>query len=352
MNDVSFKVLDFHLDAKPRRRVRVKTMAEFCAEYSPLSYVIEGLVREGFLYTLTAKTGAGKTAFNVMAALAIATGRSDILGREVVQGRVAYLAFENPDDVRMRLMIAAKHWGLHWEDFRDQIVIVDQRASPEDVCTALAELAKGGPFTFVIIDTLAAFFDGKDMNDNVQGGEFMRSLRPLTQIGGKPTVLVSAHPVKNASEDNLVPYGGGAILNEVDGNLTLWKDAGGLVTLHHNKLRGLEFAPLPFKIETGCSPEVLDKKDLPVPLPIMLPGSERVAEERAEAVHDLSRKLLREMFAHPKAAQRSWATAIGMKSSGAVCKKLQALKKDKLVEETLGKWTITLKGQKAITGEA
>jgi hypothetical protein len=34
---------------------------------------------------------------------------------------------------------------------------------------------------------------------------------------------VSAHPIKNASENALVPYGSGAILNEVDGNLTLWK---------------------------------------------------------------------------------------------------------------------------------
>jgi len=32
---------------------------------------------------------------------------------------------------------------------------------------------------------------------------------------------VSAHPIKNASENALVPYGSGAILNEVDGNLTL-----------------------------------------------------------------------------------------------------------------------------------
>ena len=37
---------------------------------------------------------------------------------------------------------------------------------------------------------------------------------------GEPCVIVACHPVKNASDDNLIPRGGGAFLNEVDGNLT------------------------------------------------------------------------------------------------------------------------------------
>ena len=81
----------------------LKTAAEFCAEYAPLSYAIEPIVRSRSLYTLTAKTGAGKTALMVAAGLAVPTGRSDILGAAVEQGRVAYCAFENPDDVECGL---------------------------------------------------------------------------------------------------------------------------------------------------------------------------------------------------------------------------------------------------------
>ena len=58
-----------------RSALRFKSVSAFCAEYIPLAYVIEGIVRSGSLYTLTAKTGSGKTALNVMAALAAATGR-------------------------------------------------------------------------------------------------------------------------------------------------------------------------------------------------------------------------------------------------------------------------------------
>src|SRR5580704_1776861 len=182
----------------------------------------------------------------------------------------------------------------------------------------------------VIVDTLAAFFDGQDFNDAKQAGDFMRRLRPATQIKGLPVVVVAAHPVKNAAEDNLVPYGSGAILNEVDGNLTLSKVDGGLVRLHwHGKLRGLEFAPLPFRIETACSPDVLDVKGREVALPVVLPSTEHSAEDREKAEHDVSRKLLRAMIDRPDAGQRAWAAEIGAKSHSTVNRRLHALKREK-----------------------
>jgi hypothetical protein len=80
-----------------------KSVKVFCDEYAPLSYAVELLIRSASLYTLTAKTGGAKTALLIMMALAIATGRNGILGREVTRGRVAYIAAENSDDLRMRI---------------------------------------------------------------------------------------------------------------------------------------------------------------------------------------------------------------------------------------------------------
>jgi hypothetical protein len=54
----------------------------------------------------TGRTGEGKTAFLVLLTLAIATGRSELIGRKVTKGRVAIATAENPDDLRMRLMVA------------------------------------------------------------------------------------------------------------------------------------------------------------------------------------------------------------------------------------------------------
>ncbi len=128
-------------------------------------------------------------------------------------------------------------------------MILDRREKPEDICAELARLAKAEPFASIFADTFAAWFDSKNVNGAVEGDEFMRWVRPLTQIPGLPAVVVSANRVKNANENNLVPYGSGAILNEVDRNLTLWRahDTSGVSPRWQGKLRGLEsIPPCPF----------------------------------------------------------------------------------------------------------
>jgi AAA domain len=288
-----------------------RTIGEFAREYVPLTYVVESVIRGGSLYTLTAPTGAGKTAFSVAIALAVATGRPDILGVEVVRGRIAYLVGENPDDVRMRFMIAASYLNVDLGELVDDIVILDRRERPESICLEIAKLAEQKPFALVIVDTLAAFFDGRDMNDAVEGGQFLRRMRPLTRVGGLPAVVVAAHPVKNAGEGALVPYGSGAILNEVDGNLTLWKQrTTRLVELHwQGKLRGLDFQPVPFRFEITDSPDVLDAKGARVKLPTLRPSTAQSVEERQRVDVDGDRVLLLAMIERPGATVRDLAEA-------------------------------------------
>jgi hypothetical protein len=115
---------------------------------------------------------------------------------------------------------------------------VTVKATPERVFSALKKLSRSGGIALIIVDTLAAYFDGTDINDNVAAGNFMRRLRALTTILGHPAVVVPAHPIKGATQVSLSPYGGGAIVNEVDGNLTLWRQ-GNACKLHwQTKLRG------------------------------------------------------------------------------------------------------------------
>jgi hypothetical protein len=336
--------------AQPATPLKFKSAAAFVREYVPLAYTIEPLLRSSSLYTLTAKTGAGKTGFLIVAALAVASGRADVLGREVRKGRVAYIACENPDDIRMRLMIAAYVLNVDLREIGDKILILDRREKPEAIHATLAQLAEQEPFALVIVDTLSALFDGDDVNNAAQGGNFMRRLRPLTQIAGQPSVIVAAHPVKNAAEDNLVPYGSGAILNEVDGNLTLWKKPdSGLVSLHwQGKLRGLEFEPTPFRFEINGCPEILDAKGREVFLPTLRPASGEVADDREQAEVDTDRKLLQAMLDEPKGTLATWAITIGLKGKSGVGFKLNKLAKEKLVEKILGRWRVTAKGQKAL----
>lgn len=324
---------------------RFRSIGAFCDEFEPIDFVVDGIVRTGSLYTLTAKTGVGKTGFLVEAALAVGTGRPDILGREVERGRVAYVACENPDDLRMRLMVAAHVAGIDIGEMADQIIVLDQKAPPEAIVRHLSA-ETGEAFGLIIVDTLAAFFDGQDINDNVQGGNFARRLRPLTQIVGRPAVIVAAHPAKSADETNLVPYGAGAILNEVDGNLTLAKTAGG-VNLHWaGKLRGLDFDPVGFRFMGASCSSVVDRKQRQITMPVLIPASPEAMEARSTSDVNNKIALLRAMIDAPAGTQADWAARVGISQSG-IAKCLVGLRQEKLVDNVLRRWVVTPKGRKA-----
>ena len=78
---------------------RLKTGKEFIADFTPPDYLIDGILQRGYFYTLTAKTGHGKTAWGLLAGICTAAGIK-LAGRECRQGKVCFFAGENADDVR------------------------------------------------------------------------------------------------------------------------------------------------------------------------------------------------------------------------------------------------------------
>jgi hypothetical protein len=336
------------------RSPEFKSVSAFCAEYQPMSYAIEPFIRSASLYTLTAKTGAGKTALLIIMALAVAAGRGDLIGRVVTKGRVAYVVAENPDGFRMRLMVAAFIFNIDLDKIADDLVILDKRMKPEKIAAKLRKLAREGPFSLIIGDTLQALFDGDDLNSNTQTGEFMRRWRALTQIKGDPAVVIAAHPVKNAQTDNLVPYGGCATLNEVDGNLTLNVSLGGVTQLHwQGKLRGVEFEPVKFRFEGLSSPNVRDVKGREVQLPVLRPMTEADVEQREKAAIDRTSALLKAVRDEPCASLAALAMTTGIPKASVdrILKSLNTPAGGKLVKKTLGKWQLTAAGRQAIGDE-
>jgi hypothetical protein len=221
------------------------------------------------------------------------------------------------------------------------------------------------------------------MNDNVAGGNFMRRLRALSTVLGSPATVIPAHPIKGADENKLSPYGGGAIVNEVDGNLTLWR-RGNACKLHwQTKLRGPDFDPVFFRFrDYGCD-EVRDAKGrrvimlllvpvveeparrLALPAPARLQPRLHPAQRRPPApllLPDLSQdrqrstrsddarpdaKLLRAMIADPSGTQADWAAATSVAKSN-VNRRLWRLEKEGLAERDAGRWTVTPAGKRTI----
>src|SRR5262249_10559787 len=101
-----------------RRKVRPREpwpgfqpSGEFVADYRPPSYLIVPLLQRRSLYALTGPTGSGKTAVGLRIAAHVQLGQ-ELAGMTVKQGRVLYLAGENPDDVRTRWIKQCEEMGV------------------------------------------------------------------------------------------------------------------------------------------------------------------------------------------------------------------------------------------------
>ena len=174
---------DYGVGARMVEQPNFRTLAEFCAEFRPISYAVAGLMREGSLYTLTGRTGEGKTAFLVKLALAVATGRGEeLIGRKVKKGRVAFCTVENPDDLRTRFMVACYIFNIDVGVLDRDILVSDNRVAPEDIVAWIKET--GEAFTLIVVDTWQAYFDGRDPNNNAEAVSFTRRFRPLAASRG------------------------------------------------------------------------------------------------------------------------------------------------------------------------
>jgi len=254
--------LDAHNAEFPRSEEHegliLQDSAKFCAARTPADYLIDGSVRDGWLYTLTAPTGHGKSA--VALAIAYAIGRGGFLGsNEVKQGSVLFLAGENADDIRERWIAICEKDGVDPADLPVTFMpgVWDLKGSIQP----LRQHFENNPLRLVIVDTLAAFFDGDNENDNAQQQEFAtRVLRPLTELPGRPAVLVPAHPTKGAGKDSLTPKGGSSLLNAVDGNLSAWNTDGTIKVHWQGKFRGAPWRPMHFELSEYKSEQLRDSK--------------------------------------------------------------------------------------------
>ena len=208
--------------------VRLQSKAEFICGYVAPDWLIDGILQRRYVYSLTARTGDGKTAVAqlITKLVSMPNRRNAFLGRHAVDhGNTVYFAGENPDDLRMRIIADdAKEGRSGAADNCSFIVGTFEIAAMFVECKAKAARMPGGKIDLVIVDTSAAYFLGEEENGNAQMGHHARTLRTLTELPGQPCVLVLCHPIKNAADQTqLLPRGGGAFIAEMDGNLTLWR---------------------------------------------------------------------------------------------------------------------------------
>lgn len=204
----------------------------------------------------------------------------------------------------------------------------------------------------VIVDTVAAAFEGDSDNDNVQMGDHARALRSLTGLDGGPCVLVLAHPTKNAVEpEGLVPKGGGAFLNEVDGNVGLMRKENILGAQVVGKFRGPEFPPINFELKAVRHPVLVDSKGRSIPT-VIAQALDEARRAALDAVGDQDEdKLLRVMEKHPRAGLRGLAAMLGWRHHAKVERLVNTLIQRKLVKREGRSLLLTQAGQKELNAQ-
>ncbi len=327
----------------------IKTETEFVAGFVPPDYLLRGVLQLRFCYSVTGQTGTGKTTVAMLVAAHVATG-SQLGGLSVKRGTVIYFAGENPEDVKMRWIGLKSHMGLtgpvdvHFIPGAMHISKVVDRIREEVI-------SKGLTPKLIVVDTAAAYFEEDNDNDNVQAGNHARRLRSLCTLPGGPCVLVLCHPTKNAQDDNLVPRGGGAFLNEVDGNIALRKADGNFVVANAlGKFRGPEFTPLNFALcVVRDHPLLKDSDGVQIPTIVAEPVTDSAVAALSMGSEQDDIRLLRDIEAHPRDTHRDRAPRLGC-SHTTIGRRIEKLAKRKLVDDTGFMTKLTPKGQKELNG--
>jgi hypothetical protein len=302
---------------------------------------------------MTGPTGEGKTSVVLLIALHVARGLT-LDGREIDKGKVLFLAGENPDDVRMRWIKQLDDAGIGPEDvgvfFVPGSFAISDKVMRDRIMQANEE---HGPFDLIIVDTSVAFFEGDDENANIQMLAHAKMLRGLIKlISGNPTVIVTSHPVKNFTRENMLPRGGGAFLNEMDGNLTCMKIDGTMISELHwcGKFRGIDFNAIPFRLEAGKTEKLKDSKGRNIWTVIARPISEGERNTAEDTAEKNKSKLLAVIARKPGASLADlaqaceWFTKDGKPYKSLVQRLVNALKAEKMVKKEKGKWVLTKKG--------
>ncbi len=326
---------------KGRPKGIIQTSGEWVSNWRPPEYLVTGILQRRFLYLLTAPAGHGKTAIALTLAAHVALGRQ--LGDyPVKQGRVLYLAGENPDDIMTRWLVLAEEMNF------------DPDTIPLDVIDSTGHGIKlvhrdaVEDYALVIVDTDQAYYDGEDMNSNTDRKAWAQAMRTLVELPGGPCVLVLAHPPKEARTPPFRPYGGSAFLNEADANIFLVRN-GDFILFKRDpyKFRGPDFEAVPFSLRFVTSQKLHSE---PVTSVIAVPLTSDAYASRGAKSNNKDTELVSLIYAEPGLSLQEMAVRLGGDwTKGKVNNRLtKHLAKSGFVEkDARGKYEVTVRSKRA-----
>jgi len=335
------------LRQKAKPSLSIVRGGDWAKTWTPPKWLVRGLLQQRFVYSLTAPAGFGKTAVALTLAAYVALGR-DMGDYSAKAGRVLYLAGENPDDILTRWLVLAEELGVDPAD-----IPVDFLPGVTSIEEVKRMASAREPYSLLIVDTDQAFFDGDDINGNGQRRDWAQKLRTLVDLPGGPSVVILAHPPKDAMRPPFRPYGGNAFLNEVDANVFLAKDGDFILFKRDpDKFRGPDFKAAPFELRPVISTKLADSDGNPVMSVMAVPlTADDYDAQKAKATADdeLDTDLMLLLADQPGKSLAFYASELGASKRQVDRRVSKLIEKGFVEKDDKGKSSLTVQGRDALT---
>lgn len=213
---------DLGEDTRPIASALTFLTPEQCAQAPARGYVLKGMIAPGDVGCIFGDPGVGKSLIAPHIGYAITQGR-DAFGMRTRQGKVFYVAAEDPTGMRSRITALAKQYGNE-----DSFVLVEGVSNLLDkTAPDLAALRKAvieQQPTLIVIDTLAMAFPALEENNAEAMGRVVKVGRALAESGA--AVIFIHHGTK--AEGN-TPRGHSLLNGALDFALRLTKSEDGVI---------------------------------------------------------------------------------------------------------------------------
>lgn len=175
------------------------TRTQFLHEYSPIKWLVDGLISAGEVATLIGRSNTGKSFVTADLAASIATGQ-DFHGRTTTKAPVVYLCAEGINDMRLRLA----GWEERHKKVQDDhltLYTASSRLHSSETCKAFADdiqrlidLGKlSGPPAAIFLDTMSRACIGADLDSATVTAELFANLHEHLQKPFGAAVVIVHH---------------------------------------------------------------------------------------------------------------------------------------------------------------
>lgn len=240
----------------------VLTATDFLSGARSPHFILERVLQKNQVYSATAKWGHGKTAVFLTMAIHLALGR-DFADFRALRSKVLYLAGENPDDIRLRVIAICKQYGFDandldgWLYFSRSAFAINKDAIAQSVAD---QVNQHGVMDVVFVDTGPAHHETEEENSNTEMHKFAVACRSFGHKLGEPAVVVFMHPTQGSTKETLRSRGGGGFAGNIDAELLLWQDESThqVEFWHSTKFRGAGFDRKYFDLKRIELPQFVD----------------------------------------------------------------------------------------------